>query len=163
FPTGARIFVPDVVAGSDAVEPTAAGDLGGTPATGAYAPGSGSLLLSRVLGTDANGAGGRLAYIPGAPGSGTVTCNSVSEATLTNGSGVAVYEVVDANPALRQTAQFPTFLGIPPITSDTVPVASEQVSLAPISTVTTASTTDPIPRFLAAAAASDCASLGDCN
>ena len=160
FPAGARIFVPDVVAGSDALEPTAAGDLGGKPATGAYAPGSGALLLSRVLGTDANGAGGRLAYIPGAPGSGTVAFNSVSEVTLTNGSGAAVYEVVDANPSLRQTAQFPTFLGIPPITSDIVPVASEQVSFAPVSTVTTASSTDPIPRFLPTAAPSDCPSLG---
>jgi uncharacterized protein (TIGR03437 family) len=163
FPAGARIFVPDVVAGSDAAQPTAAGDLGGTPATGAYAPGSGALLLSRVLGTDANGAGGQLAYIPGAPGSGTVSFNSVSEVALTNGSGIAVYEVVDANPSVNQTAQFPTFLGIPPITSDIVPVASEQVSLGPVSTVAAASNTEPIPRFLNTTAASDCPSLGDCN
>jgi uncharacterized protein (TIGR03437 family) len=163
FPPGARIFVPDVVAGSDAVEPTAAGDLGGTPATGAYATGSGALLLARVLGTDANGAGGQLAYVPGAPGSGTVSFNSVSEVALANGSGIAVYEVVDANPSIRQTAQFPTFLGIQPITGDVAPVASEQVSLGPVSTVAAASATDPIPRFLNTAAASDCPSLGDCN
>jgi uncharacterized protein (TIGR03437 family) len=163
FPAGARIFVPDVVAGSDAVQPTAAGDLGGVPSGGAYAPGSGSLLLSRVLSTDANGAGGALAYVPGAPGSGTVAFNSVSEVILSNGSGIAVYEVVDSSPAVRQTAQFPTFLGIPPITGDNVPVASEQVSFAPLSTVTTASTTDPIPRFLLTTAPSDCPTLGDCN
>ena len=31
FPPGARLFVPTLVAGSDALQPTAAGDLGGTP------------------------------------------------------------------------------------------------------------------------------------
>ena len=93
---------------------------------------------------------------------GTVAFNSVSEVPLTNGSGIAVYEVVDANPSIRQIAQFPTFLGIPPITGDTVPEGSEQVFLGPISTVTTASTTDPISRFLPTAAPSDCPSLGDC-
>ncbi len=38
FPAGARIFVPDVVAGSDPAQPTAAGDLGGTPARPRPAP-----------------------------------------------------------------------------------------------------------------------------
>src|SRR5437667_4557323 len=64
FPAGARIFVPDVVAGSDALQPTAAGDLGGSPSGGAYAPGSGALLLSRVSGTDTSGAGGLPVYVP---------------------------------------------------------------------------------------------------
>jgi uncharacterized protein (TIGR03437 family) len=163
FPAGARIFVPDVVAGSDAVQPTAAGDLGGTPSGGAYAPGPGSLLLSRVLGTDANGRGGSVLYTPGAPGSGTVAFNSVSEVPLANGAGIAVYEVVDANPGARETAQFPTFLGIPAINSETTPVASEQVSLGPLSTVSSASSTEAVPRFLPTAAPSDCAGLGDCN
>ena len=75
-----------------------------------------------------------------------------------------VYEVMDSNPSARQTAQFPTFLGIPPITNGSDPVvASELVSFAPVSTVTTASLTDPTPRFQPSAAPSDCASLGDCN
>jgi len=42
-------------------------------------------------------------------------------------------------------------------------VASEQVSFAPVSNVTIASLTDPVPRFLPVAAPSDCPSLGDCN
>ncbi|HTM52274.1 MAG TPA: IPT/TIG domain-containing protein [Bryobacteraceae bacterium] len=163
FPAGARIFVPDVVAGSGAVQPTAAGDLGGTPSGGAYAPGAGSLLLSRVLGTDANGRGGSVLYTPGAPGSGTVAFNSVSEVPLVNGAGIAVYEVVDANSAARETAQFPTFLGIPPVNSENTPVASEQVSLGPLSTVSSASSTEAVPRFLPTAAPSDCAGLGDCS
>jgi uncharacterized protein (TIGR03437 family) len=157
------LFVPTVVAGSDAVQPTAAGDLGGTPSGGAYAPGSGSLLLALVSGTDGNGAGGTLAYTPGAPGSGTVAFDAVSEVRLTNGSGVAVYEVVDANPNVRESAQFPTFIGLPPITDGSTPVAQEQVSFAPVSTVFNATTTDPVPRFVGNAPPSDCPSLADCN
>jgi uncharacterized protein (TIGR03437 family) len=164
FPAGARLFVPTAVAGSDAAQPTAAGDLGGTPSGGAYAPGgSGSLLLSLVNGTDANGAGGTLAYTPGAPGSGTVTFDSVAEVRLTNGGGLAVYEVVDASPNVRESAQFPTFIGLPSLTNGSTPIASEQVSFAPVTTVPTASTTDPVPRFLAIPPASDCPALADCN
>src|SRR5204863_8737104 len=79
-------------------------------------------------------------------------------------SGIAVCDVVDATPSVRQVAQFPTFLGIPAITSgSTAVVASEQVAFAPVSNVTVASTTEPIPRFLPVAAPSDCSGLGDCN
>ena len=162
FPAGARLFVPTVVAGSDAVQPTAAGDLGGTPSGGAYAPG-GSLLLSFVNGTDANGAGGTLAYTPGAAGSGTVAFDALSEVRLISGSGAAVYEVVDANPSVRESAQFPTFIGLPAITDGRTPVASEQLSFAPVSTAFNATTTDPIPRFLGNAPSSDCPAVGDCN
>ena len=49
FPTGSRLFVPDVVAGSDALQPTAGGDLELPASGGSYAPSlSGSLLLARV-------------------------------------------------------------------------------------------------------------------
>lgn len=164
FPAGAQLFVPTVVAGSDATQPTAAGDLGGTPATGSYTPGAGgSLLLSLVTGTDANGAGGVLAYTPGPAGSGQVNFNGVTQVPLSSGGGVAVYEVVDSNPGQIETAQFPTFLGLPPVTNGVTPVASEQVSLAPVSTVFTASTTDPIPRFIQSTPPSDCPQLADCN
>ena len=164
FPAGSRLFVPTVVAGSDALQPTAAGDLGGTPSAGAYTPGGGgSLLLALVNGADSNGAGGTLAYTPGAPGSGPVAFDAVSEVRLTSGAGVAVYEVVDANPSVRESAQFPTFIGLPPITDGSTPVASEQVSFAPVSSIFAATTTDPVPRFVGNAPPSDCPSLADCN
>src|SRR5260370_41497199 len=111
FPAGSRLFVPTVVAGSDALQPTAAGDLGGTPSAAAYAPRpGGSLLLSFVNGTDSNGAGGTVAYTPGAPGSGPVAFDAVTEVRLTSGSRVAGYAVVDANPNVRDGAQFPTLI-----------------------------------------------------
>ena len=164
LPAGARLFVPNVVTGSDTVQPTIAGDLGGTTAGGAYAPTvTGSLLLVRVIGTDANGAGGTLAYTPGPVGSGIVTFNSASEIPLAGGAGIAVFEVADSNPSVQESAQFPTFLGLPEVPNDSVAIASESVSFGPVSTVFTASATDPIPRFVAVKPATDCANLGDCN
>ncbi len=164
FPAGARLFVATVVAGSDATQPTAGGDLGLTASGGKYTPGSpSSLLLSFVPNTDANGAGGSPAYLPGLSGSGTVNLNSMSEVTLTNGSGVAVYEVVDANPSIQESAQFPTFLAIGPNDNGTSTSTTENVSLGPISTVQVATASDPIPRFQQITPPADCSIVGDCN
>ena len=69
FPAAARLFVPDFVAGSDAVQPTAGGDLGLTASGGQYAPSAtGSLFLIRVTGADENGAGGRSRFRFRGPG-----------------------------------------------------------------------------------------------
>jgi len=164
FPAGATLYVPTVVAGSDATQPTAGGDLGVTASGGKYTPGSNSsLLLSLVANTDANGAGGTPAYLPGLPGSGAVTLDSMSEVTLTNGSGMAVYEVVDANDSIQESAQFPTFLAIAPSGSGTSTITAENVSLGPISIVDTATATDPIPRFQQIVPPPDCTIVGDCN
>jgi uncharacterized protein (TIGR03437 family) len=164
FPAGASLFVPTVVAGSDATQPTAGGDLGLSASGGKYTPSANSsLLLSLVPITDANGAGGTPAYLPGLPGSGTVTFDSMSQVTLTNGSGIAVYEVVDANSSIQESAQFPTFLTIAPNGSGTSVTTSESVSLGPISTVQTATATDPIPRFQQITPPADCSIVGDCG
>jgi uncharacterized protein (TIGR03437 family) len=163
FPSSARLFVPDVIAGSDAVQPTAAGDFGLVPSGGRYAPtGFGSLLLARVVNTDANGAGGSVVYVPGLPGSGVVSLDSMRELTITNGQAFAVYEVVDADPHAVEFAQFPTVLGLAAGASTGVQTF-EDISLAPVSTVYTASSTDPIPRYQAIAPATDCNLLNDCG
>ncbi|HEY6392306.1 MAG TPA: hypothetical protein VIX89_13555 [Bryobacteraceae bacterium] len=163
FPNSARLFVPDVIAGSDAVQPTAAGDFGLVPSGGRYAPtGIGSLLLARVVNTDANGAGGSVVYVPGPPGSGVVSLDSMRELTIVNGQTFAVYEVVDADPHAVEFAQFPTVLGLAAGASTGVQTF-EDVSLAPVSTVYTASSTDPIPRYQAIAPATDCNLLNDCG
>jgi uncharacterized protein (TIGR03437 family) len=163
FPAGAQLFVPDVIAGSDTVTPTAAGDLGVRASGGKYAPGgAGSLLLARVQGSDANGAGGAPVFSPLPPGSGTVTFDSMNDVVLNNGSGFAVYEVMDANPNLQETAQFPTYLGLAPFSGPAV-ITTETVSLAPVSTVTEATAHDPIPRFVALPPPADCNIIGDCG
>ncbi len=159
FPATARLFIPNMVAGSDALQPTAGGDLSLPQAAGQYMPGSGALLLVRVPDADATGAGGYALTPP--QGSGAVTLNSVGEVVLTNGSGYAVYEVAAANSSVQETAQFPTFIALPRLTPPAV--AQETIALAPVSSVTTASATAPIPRFAAVAPQSDCKILGDCT
>jgi uncharacterized protein (TIGR03437 family) len=164
FPAGAQLFVPTVVAGSDATQPTAGGDLGVTASGGKYTPGPiSSLLLAFVPNTDANGAGGTPSYLPGASGSGTVSFDSMSQVTLTNGSGIAVYEVVDANPSIQESAQFPTFLVLAPNGNGTSVTTNENATLGPISTVETATATDPIPRFQQTTPPADCTVVGDCD
>jgi uncharacterized protein (TIGR03437 family) len=159
FPSNAHLYIPDAIAGSDAAVPTSGGDLGVPQAVGQYIPGSGTLVLVRVSGADATGTGGFNVFPP--QGSGPQTLNSVSEVTLTNGTGYAVYEVADSNPSVQETAQFPTFIAISNVTAPAV--AAEQVSLAPVSGVAAASTSAPIVRFVATTPASDCTALGDCN
>ena len=161
FPAGATIYVPDAVAGSSATVPTSGADLGTMAAVGQYTSGSGTLLLVRVFNTDDKGVGGTFATLPAPNASGVLVLNSANPVSLTNGAGYAVYEVVDANPSARESVQIPSFFGVP---ANMPPaVANLSVSLAPVSTVTTASTTAPIPRFAAVQPPSDCAALGDCN
>ena len=164
FPAGSRLFVPDVVAGSDALQPTAGGDFELPASGGSYAPSlSGSLLLARVSGANQNGAGGATVYVPGAIGSPAVNFTSVSELSIVNGSAYAVYEVVDANPTIIETAQFPTFLGLTPDGSRPASQTSETVTFAPVSTTTTASSSAPVPRFVGVTPPPDCTILGDCT
>jgi uncharacterized protein (TIGR03437 family) len=161
LPAGAAIYLPDAVAGSSAAVPTSGGDLGSKAAVGQYVPGSHTLLLVRVLNADASGAGGTFAALPAPGNTGVLVLNGATAVPITNGSGYAVYEVVDANPSAIESAQIPNFFGIQPNTPASS--SSSSVSLAPVSTVGTASTTAPIPRFVAVAPPSDCTSEGDCN
>jgi uncharacterized protein (TIGR03437 family) len=162
FPAGARLFVPEALAGSTALQPTAAGDLGLTPSGGRYQPGTGGqLLLSLARGTDASGAGGSLVFTPPASG-GPVDLINVVEIPLSSGSGMAVYEVVDSNTSVRESVQLPVFLGLEQRPTGGSVSASLAVSFAPVSTDALASA-GPVPRFQSSAPPPDCATLGDCN
>ncbi|MGA2596113.1 MAG: IPT/TIG domain-containing protein [Bryobacteraceae bacterium] len=162
FPQSASLYVPDVIAGSDATQPTAGGDFGFPASGGSYTPGSNTLLLARVQGADSNGAGGAPVYVP--PSSGpAVQFDSASQLQMVNGTAYVVYEVVDSDLSRIESAQFPTFLGLP-AGSVTNPVeTSETVTLAPVSAVSIATTTDPIPRFIAQTPPPDCTIVGDCS
>jgi uncharacterized protein (TIGR03437 family) len=159
MPANASVYMPDLIAGSDALVPTAAGDLGGTQSGGQYVPGSGTLLLARVPAADATGAGGQTVAVPA--GAGPATLNSASQVPLTSGAGYAVYEVVDSNPSVTEIAQFPAFYGIPSESAPGQP--SVALSYAPVSNVMTASATAPVPRFANVTPASDCGVVGDCG
>lgn len=159
FPANASIYIPDMVAGSDAAVPTSGGDLGLPQSGGQWTPNSGTLLLVRVRSADATGLGGTpLAK----PTGGTAILDSASEVPLLNGSGYAVYEVAEANASMVERAQFPTFVGMAN-SGGAVTVAQESISLAPVSTETAATSTDPMPRFSAVTPTSDCGIDGDCQ
>ena len=163
FPTGSRVFVPDYVAGNSATQATAGGDLGGVQSAGVYTPtGGGTLLLARVLTTDSNGAGGTLIGVA-SQFVGATTLGNVTEVPLTNGSGIAVYEVIDSNAFTQESAQFPTFLGLTASGNQPIVAANAAVSIGPVSNVKTATAGDPIPRFFQSAPPSDCTFIGDCN
>jgi uncharacterized protein (TIGR03437 family) len=164
FPSGTSMFVPNLVAGSDAIQATAGGDLGGTASAGQYAASAnGSLLLALVQNASNTGAGGAPIQTPASLGAGTVSLNSVSQVPLTNGSGYVVYEVVDSNSSVQESAQFPTFVSLPPYTGGPAAQVSETLSFAPVSTVMTASASDPVPRFISIQPLSDCSLVGGCN
>lgn len=163
FPAGARVFVPDVIAGSDASQPTGGGDLVVPRAAGAYTPSAeGSLLLARVDGADENGAGGVPVYIPGALGSATVVLEGASEVPLVSGAGQVIFEVVDANPLTRATAEVPIFFGMQYTGGFYTPMVKQSVTLGPVSTVAKATETDPVPRFITAVPLADCQAGEEC-
>jgi uncharacterized protein (TIGR03437 family) len=159
FPANAHVYIPDRVAGSSALVPTAGGDLGLTQAVGQYVPGSSTSLLVRVQYADSTGAGGM--PLPAPSGIGATTLDSMSEVPLTNGVGYAVYEVADTNPTVLESVQFPMFVSVPNATAAVV--AQETLSYAPVSTVMSASVSAPVPRFVAGTPPSDCSVLGDCQ
>lgn len=164
FPSDARLFVPDVIAGSNAVQPTSGGDFGLPASGGAYVPTlGGTLLLARVAGANPNGSGGTPVYNPGPIGSGVVGFGSVSELSNAGGSFYVVYEVVDSNLARLESAQFPTFLGLPIDGNRPVVETDESVFFAATSTVGVASATEWIPRFAALTPPADCVIVGDCS
>lgn len=120
-PTGVRIFTPLTVTGTSS-------NIGGSAHV---------LTLQKLTGTDANGAGP------------TVFHTSI-ETTVTNGFAFAVYEVVDDNPFVIENAIIPVAYGFVPNTPNNSPglgTLQMSVAFAPLSTVTTASAADPIPRF----------------
>ena len=163
LPAGARLFVPDVVAGSDATQPTAGGDLALPRAAGLYTPtAAGSLLLARVSGADANGAGGSPVYIPLAPGSGTVALTAAAEIPLTNGAAQVVYEVVDNNVAALESAELPSFFSFTSTGGVIPPAGTVSVVIGPVSTVASATAADPIPRYVNVAPPVDCNLMNDC-
>jgi hypothetical protein len=156
FPAPVQLFVPDYIAGNDALSPTVAGDIGGMVSPGAYLAGSHTLLLARVLGTDPTGTGGVVVGTPASFAPGKMTAVNLSA-----GSGIAVYEVIDANDGRQESAQIPAFFGS--AVSFTPAIATESISFGPANSSTDPTQGLPVPRFAAVATPSDCLIIGDCS
>lgn len=164
LPAGARIYTPVTVAGRDALEPTSAGDFGVTRSGGNYVGGSGSLLLTRVLNADRNGAGGQPAQIV-KPGFNFI--NDVLEISYNgDGSGYAVFEVLDADNARIQSALITSLLALEPYTLETLTTIRQSIYFAAASTLQELRTLpgSHVPRFVTTLTPpADCRLLNDCN
>lgn len=92
-----------------------------------------------VTGHDANGAGGTVTY---GAASGTTTV------TLTSGAGVAVWEVVESNPGQISRLDILAYITYSNNPLPGLGTATVTGNYAPTSTVITASSTAPVPRFV---------------
>ena len=155
----AQVFVPDVIVGG-ITTPTSGGEFNTLANGGTYTPGDNQILLTRVNGADPTGAGGTL-FLPTAPGA-AQSFTSVTQLFLVNGAASATYEVLAPSPPVTDSAQIPVFVAVPASSCSTVLENTLAATLAPASTVSVATQTDPIPRYIAATPASDCAVVGDC-
>src|SRR5258708_6684783 len=95
---------------------------------------------AQLVSTDANGAG-PTSFIQGV----SMFGGKFSQVAITNGAGIAVWEVTAANPFVIETLAFHlVFTGM---TQAGVGSIAFAVALAPLSTVGTASSNAPLPRF----------------
>jgi uncharacterized protein (TIGR03437 family) len=160
YGANSQIYVPDVIVGNRGTVYTSAGGFNSTANGGTYTPGSGQLLLTRVAGADATGNGG--ADVIGVP-AGTTSFSSVTQLSLVNGVGSVTYEVIDANPSFLDSAQIPVFVVALATSCSTLLENELSATLAPVSNVSTATQTDPIPRYIPSTPTSDCTIIGDCS
>lgn len=132
---------------------------------------------ARLITTDANGGGAfsRINTTNTATNNTNVNGNSAGASgtaiptapiTLSNGAGMAVWEVMDADPLQAQTYEFAVAIAYVANTSNNLPglgTATVAGSFAPLSTVTTASSSAPIPRFADTSVARNIFSVSACT
>ncbi|MBI4890106.1 MAG: IPT/TIG domain-containing protein [Acidobacteria bacterium] len=161
-PAGSRVIAPDAVAGSSALQPTTTGDMGGGTAPGLYDPtGVRSLMLVRVKGSDANGAGGFVSWVV-APG--PMVPSTASDMNVQDGTAWAVYEVQDQNKNMVENAQIPIWIFTPLERPNVEAVVRPTVSLAPVSDQAGSIPGAPLPRFRRGApVGQDCELVNDCT
>lgn len=161
LPPGARLFVPEYIAGSNATQPTTGGSSGSDPSGGIYTIGSGALLLGRVRDAQADGSGGIPVGMPAVLGFSPWVVDAISEVPLVNGNGFVVYEVLEANGGVIESAEWPAFL----ILEQRVAGQAETwmtLSLAPVSTEAGFAAA-PVPRFVDIDPPPECWIRGDCQ
>ncbi len=111
--------------------------------------------MVRLVSTDANGAGAFSAATitsnQAVVGTNSGTGNApIAPVSLSNGTGSAVWEVMNSDPLAQETVKVAVFLAYTANTSANLPglgTPSVNLNYAPISTVTTASSSAPLPRF----------------
>lgn len=130
-PAGAQIFVGVYES------------IGGVSATGAGAAGVAPSRV-RLVSTDASGAGAFTAVS-------ATSAGIYAPVALTGGAGVAVYEVMNSDPLSQENIDVPVIVAYTSNTATNNPglgTATVTGSFAPLSTVTTQSSSAPLPRFI---------------
>jgi hypothetical protein len=136
IPQGVQLFVSVYEANSTAS--TGPTDAAGVPLSGIAQTGS----RVRLVSTDGAGAGSFSAV--------TATSGGFAPVTLSGGSGVAVWEVMRSDSIMTETIDIPFAFAFVSNTTANLPALGTGTvngNFAPISTVTTASSSAPIPRF----------------
>jgi len=108
-----------------------------------------TLTMARLVTTDANG-GGSFSRVTGTNSSSFDFGAATAPIALNNGAGMAVWEVLQADPLTSQTYEFGVGVSYVANTSNNLPglgSATVAGSFAPLSTVTTQSASAPLPRF----------------
>jgi len=108
-----------------------------------------TLTMARLVTTDANG-GGSFSRVTGTNTSSFDGGAATAPIALNNGAGMAVWEVLQADPLTSQTYEFGVGVSYVANTSNNLPglgSATVAGSFAPLSTVTTQSASAPLPRF----------------
>ena len=127
IPSSVQLFVPSVV-----------------NLVNANAVGGGATGFAVLVSTDGNGAG---AYTPVS----ATNAAGLAPISVVNGSGSVVYEVLYSNPTVVEQATVPVAVAYVANPGNNLPAtgmtATATMSFAPLSTVTTADSAAPIPRF----------------
>lgn len=160
LPPGSRVLAPDGVAGSNAAQPTSSGLFGQTAASGVYSPGQPrTLLLSRVPRAARDGSGGAPLLWP----TSLLTLANVGEAQVEGEEAWVVYQVMDSNASLVETADIPVWIFTPVSRPNVTAIVRVSAMLAPLSEQAGAVPDAPIPRFRPVEPPPDCSLLGDCE
>ena len=110
---------------------------------------SSTLTMARLITTDVNG-GGSFSRVTGTNTSSFDSGAATAPIALNNGAGMAVWEVLQADPLTSQTYEFGIGVSYVANTSNNLPglgSATVAGNFAPLSTVTTQSASAPLPRF----------------
>ena len=150
-PAGVRVFVSTANVNSNDSPLTAPNPIGGSQANTASGAYTGyAVLVNNESTADGNAAGGAFpAVIPTDSGPGSTGIVPISEVLLNNGTGSAIWEVVNTNPNALESLKFAvytTYTANP--TQSSSPDATVNLSFAPSSITTDAGDSGiPLPRF----------------
>jgi hypothetical protein len=154
IPSGASIFVSTANVNNNAVAFGAPAVIGGNAANANFTSGAYTGYAQLVNGETTNdGNAGTTGFFPlvtatdNGPNNGTVP---IAQISLTNGTGSAVWEVVNTNPNTNESFKFAVYITYSASVATNTPLpgtSTVNLSYAPTATSGVASSTLPIPRF----------------